>query len=93
MSFRVQNRSLGDRHYVDIYNRSATTDAENVRVDQEGEWPGRILTSWTGPTTIHSEQTRSVQVAYFLGHAQAQPAIRISWDSEGESHEKVFHID
>ena len=93
VSFRVQNRSLGNQHYVDIFNRSATTDAENVRVEQEGEWPGRVLPSWSDSTTIHAEQTRSVQVAYFLGHAQSQPAIRITWDSEGESHQKVFYID
>lgn len=93
VSFRVQNRSVGKDHYIDIHNRSATTDAENVRVDQEGEWAGKVLPSWAGSTTIHAEQTRSVSVIYFLGHRQSQPAIRISWDSEGESHSKVFYID
>lgn len=92
VSFRVQRRSNGRDHFVDITNRSATTDAENVVIAQEGEWSGHVLPTWNGPTVIHAEQTRSVAAIFTMGRNHSEPAIRVSWDSEGESHSKVFVI-
>ncbi|MFE5671693.1 DUF4062 domain-containing protein [Agromyces sp. NPDC056523] len=94
VSFRVQSHSAGKDHWIEITNRSSSHDAEQVVVEQEGNWAGRILATWHGKTIIHPEQTRTVKVLYFLGGGSGDPrAIRITWQSEGRDHSKVFFID
>lgn len=92
VSFRVQKRQSGRDYYLDITNRSSTTDAENVVLAQRGEWAGQVLTDWDGPTTIHAEQTRTAHLVLFFGSGPDQPAIDIEWDSDGEHHTKTFYF-
>lgn len=92
VSFRVQKRQSGRNYYLDITNRSSTTDAENVTIAQRGEWSGQIVTDWDGPTTIHAEQTRSAHLLLFMGPDTDQPAVDIEWDASGEHHTKTFHF-
>lgn len=79
-------------YFITITNRSSTTDAEDVLVEQHGEWAGRVLVPWSGKTTIHAGQTREMPVALFMGMDTDPRAIRIDWTSDGAPHSKVFHI-
>lgn len=92
VAFRVQTRQSGHDHFLDITNRSSTTDADNVTITQRGDWAGKILTDWDGPTTIHAEQTRSAHLVLFFGVGTDQRAIDIAWDSDGEHHVKTFYF-
>lgn len=92
VSFGVQTRRSGRDHFLDITNRSSTTDAENVTITQRGDWGGKILTDWDGPTTIHAEQRRSAHLILSFGGGADQRAIDIEWESDGEHHTKTFYF-
>lgn len=57
-----------------------------------GEWSGDVIADWEGGTVIHAEQTRSLHLLFFMGPIADQPAIDISWQSEGRTHAKTYNF-
>ena len=77
------------RRWVDLTNRG-DRDAENVRVEAEGE-DAHFFVMWGDPITIQHGQTRKVPVTFTMATGR-HPQLRVTWTEGGDDHSRVFDI-
>lgn len=79
------------RHWVEITN-TGDQDAEQVTFSSVGENSSMTVVPTSSWTTIHTGQTRTLNVFYSMG-GDDPSILRIQWLENGESQEREFHID
>jgi hypothetical protein len=79
------------RSWIEVTNRSTTTDAENVRFSLAEGASMRLITP-EQPITIHALQSRDLPTMHFLGGSETQPVLSIEWTEDGVEKTRDFHI-
>ncbi|KSU55457.1 hypothetical protein [Microbacterium enclense] len=83
--------SSGTRNWLEITNRHATKDAEEVRFSMNEEDAGVLLSAPEEAVTVHSGQTKQLGLQYMLGGA-GSPKVTIRWVESGKQKEQTFFI-
>lgn len=79
------------RTWIEVTNRSTTTDAEDVTFTLVGGDSMHIMLP-EHPITIHALQTRELPTAHFLGASDEDPVLRVQWTENGAKQSRDFSI-